>query len=137
MRKAFTLVELLIVIAIIAILAAIAIPQYTKYVNKAAKASIEATLSSCISAAEAQFADTGETSYKCNLPAQVEIVGSVGNSTATEIYVKLNNDGNLLGFSLSNGTNSTPADPNITLKIKGHEVTCTANNATNTVNCTY
>jgi len=127
MRKAFTLVELLIVIAIIAILAAIAIPQYTKYVKKSAAASAEATLSNCLTAAMAQFADNGtKTTYPCKVPD-----GKGGSQT---VKIKLDSDGNLKGF-LSGNTTSSNATTTITIKIKEHEVNCTAHTDTNTITC--
>jgi len=113
-RKAFTLVELLIVIAIIAILAAIAIPQYTKYVNKAAAANVQAQLSSCISAAIAEYADNGNTDYHCKIKTD----------SATEVTITLDNDGNLSKIN--------PTE----FKIKGHDVKCEVEKDTNTVECT-
>ena len=115
MRKAFTLVELLIVIAIIAILAAIAIPQYTKYVNKAAAASAQAQLSSCLSAALAEFADNGTTSYTCKIKT---------DDGATDVTITLDSNGNLQSIDPSNFT------------IKGHSVTCSVDTDTNTITCT-
>ena len=113
MRKAFTLVELLIVIAIIAILAAIAIPQYTKYVRKAAAANAQATLSNCLAAAQAQFADNGSTTYTCNLQ----------DANVTSVTITLD----------TNGTISTISPT--TFSIKGHAVTCSPNPTTNTISC--
>jgi len=116
MRKAFTLVELLIVIAIIAILAAIAIPQYTKYVKRAAAANAQAQLSACVSAAMAAYADNGTTSYTCT-------IDEGDNSTTT------------VSFTMDNGTISMGNNNSVTLKIKGHSVTCTLDSTTNTVYC--
>ena len=113
MRKAFTLVELLIVIAIIAILAAIAIPQYTKYVQKSAAASAEATLSNCLTAAMAQFADNGSTEYICKIP----------NGNPNSVKINLYDNGSLQSI---NETQIT---------IKGHTVTCKAHTDTNTITC--
>ncbi|GEM_PF-833480 len=128
MRKAFTLVELLIVIAIIAILAAIAIPQYTKYVGKAAKANAEATLSSCLSAAQAQFADNGSDTYTCNI--------DLGNGTTASVEIKLDSDGKFSKFQNADKVTIDSSDTSkLTLKIKGHEVTCEVNSDTNTVQC--
>ncbi len=114
MRKAFTLVELLIVIAIIAILAAIAIPQYTKYVNKAAAANVQAQLSSCVAAAMAEFADNGNTSYTCKIKT---------DKGATDVTITLDSDGNLSSISPTSFT------------IKGHQVTCSVDTDTNTITC--
>jgi type IV pilus assembly protein PilA len=126
MRKAFTLVELLIVIAIIAILAAIAIPQYTKYVKKAAISNAEATLSSCLSAAEAQFADEGNKTYICTL--------DLGNGSTKDIEVYLNDNGT--PDALYDGTtNATKGSSDkISITIKGHEVKCYITSA-GTVRC--
>ncbi|WP_456455155.1 prepilin-type N-terminal cleavage/methylation domain-containing protein [Thermovibrio sp.] len=123
MRKAFTLVELLIVIAIIAILAAIAIPQYTNYVRKAAAANAQSTLSSCLSAAMAQFADNGTKTYDCKV--------DLGNGTSKDVYIILNDTGNLEYI----GTSSNATTTDVTLTIKGHKVKCTANTTTNTITC--
>jgi type IV pilus assembly protein PilA len=57
MRKAFTLVELLIVIAIIAILAAIAIPQFSKYKQRAYVAAMQSDAHNIIAAEEAYYTE--------------------------------------------------------------------------------
>jgi len=115
MRKAFTLVELLIVIAIIAILAAIAIPQYTKYVKKAAVANAQAQLSACVSAAMAAYADNGTTSYNCTV--------DLGNGSTQTVTINVNATTGQLSMN------------NATLTIKGHQVTCSFDSTTNTVTC--
>jgi len=60
MRKAFTLVELLIVIAIIAILAAIAIPQFSKYKQRAYVAAMKSDAHNIIASEEAYYAEFDE-----------------------------------------------------------------------------
>ncbi len=50
MKKGFTLIELMIVIAIIGILAAVAIPMYNDYTKKARSAEVPQTLASIVSA---------------------------------------------------------------------------------------
>ena len=56
-RKAFTLIELIIVIAIIAILSAIAIPRYNNAKTKAADTAHEANIKMLKSAAELRLLD--------------------------------------------------------------------------------
>ena len=52
MKKGFTLVEIMIVVAIIAILAAIAIPNFVKYRKESQQATCEQTRAQIITAAE-------------------------------------------------------------------------------------
>jgi prepilin-type N-terminal cleavage/methylation domain-containing protein len=127
MRKAFTLVELLIVIAIIAILAAIAIPQYTKYVKKAAVSNAQAQLSACVSAAMAAYADNGTDNYTCNLDLG-------GNKTG---YFRFDIDDNgTLSLNTTTYGNVTVEDTDtIKIKIKGQTITCDYNKNTNTFKC--
>ena len=61
-RNAFTLIELMIVVAIIAFLAAIAMPQYFKYQAKARQAEVAINLASLHTAEQAYFAENGEYS---------------------------------------------------------------------------
>jgi prepilin-type N-terminal cleavage/methylation domain-containing protein len=120
MRKAFTLVELLIVIAIIAILAAIAIPQYTNYVRKAAAANAAASLSACLDAAQAQFADNGSTNYDCKL--------DLGTGSVKTIKFTLDDEGKLSSIAdsdnSSNKASSDNASSALKVTIKGHKVKC-------------
>jgi len=60
LNKAFTLIELMIVVAIIAFLAAIAIPQYFVYQAKARQAEVSVILASLHTAEQAYFAEHGE-----------------------------------------------------------------------------
>ena len=52
MKKGFTLVEIMIVVAIIAILAAIAIPNFVKYRKESQQATCEQTRAQIVTAAE-------------------------------------------------------------------------------------
>jgi len=52
MKKGFTLVEIMIVVAIIAILAAIAIPNFIKYKTESQQNACESTRASIVTAAE-------------------------------------------------------------------------------------
>ena len=57
MRKGFTLIELMIVVAIIGILAAIAIPKFADLINKAKEGSTKGALSSVRSAIQVYYGD--------------------------------------------------------------------------------
>jgi len=59
-QKAFTLIELMIVVAIIAFLATVAIPQYFTYQAKARQAEVSVILASLHTAQQAYFAEHGE-----------------------------------------------------------------------------
>ena len=58
-RGAFTLIELMIVVAIVAFLATIAVPQYFKYLAKAKQTEVLVNLASLHTAQQAYFAQNG------------------------------------------------------------------------------
>lgn len=58
-HSAFTLIELMIVVAIIAFLAAIGVPKYFKYIAKARAAEVAAILASLHTAEQTYFAEQG------------------------------------------------------------------------------
>lgn len=58
--KAFTLIELMIVVAIIAFLSSIAIPRFFNYFTKAKQAEVAVTLSSLHAAMQIYWAEHGE-----------------------------------------------------------------------------
>lgn len=74
-NKAFTLVELVIVVAILAILVGILAPQYTKYVEKSRKASDVSNLQEMIKAFQIAYL---ENSYE--IPENMDIWISIRNS---------------------------------------------------------
>jgi type IV pilus assembly protein PilA len=74
MRRGFTLVELLVIIAIIAILASIAIPQYQNYTERARLASYALPI------ARACMLDVASYCFT-NTPAGTETYSIIGNST--------------------------------------------------------
>lgn len=59
-KQAFTLIELMIVVAIIAFLATISIPQYFRYQAKAKQTEVSMNLASLHTAEQAYFAEHGE-----------------------------------------------------------------------------
>ena len=60
MKKSFTLIEVMIVVAIIAVLAGVALPQYNKYVRKAQTTGGIALLNKIVNAEILYFAKHGE-----------------------------------------------------------------------------
>ena len=56
MKKAFTLMELLIALAVMAIMAAIAVGVYRGYVKKAARSSLQTDTRNCITCVAAELA---------------------------------------------------------------------------------
>jgi len=81
MRKAFTLVELLIVIAIIAILAAIAIPQFSKYKQRAYVAAMMSDAHNIIAAEEAYY--TEHDNYTDNM-TNLDVELTKGNNATLQ-----------------------------------------------------
>ena len=67
-RKAFSLIELMVVVAIIAFLASIAIPQYFKYHAKAKQAEVTMVLASLHTAEQAHYAEHGTYSTELSGP---------------------------------------------------------------------
>lgn len=68
MKQAFTLIELMIVVAIVAFLSAVAIPQCFKYQARAKQAEVSIYLASLHTAQVAYFAQHGE--YSSNLSGE-------------------------------------------------------------------
>ena len=119
MRKAFTLVELLIVIAIIAILAAIAIPQFSKYKERAYVAAMMSDAHNLIAAEEAFYADQDQkyfvTNNTSNSPNYVQ---ASYNETTGEI--KYNNE---VLLQLSSGVTLDNLEPSDCSGVPGYKFT--------------
>lgn len=88
-RRAFTLIELLIVVVIIGILASIAIPKFANTKEKAYVASMKSDLRNLTSAMEAYYHDnnssyaTSTTDLSTNFRASSGITVTMGTVTAT------------------------------------------------------
>ena len=82
MQKAFTLIELMIVLAIIGILAAIALPAYQDYTNRAKMSEVLVMASSGRTAVAEYFQSEGK------LPADNTAAGLDTDTTITTPFVK-------------------------------------------------
>ena len=95
MKKAFTLIELLIVVVIIGILAGIAVPNFTKMVEKA-KAEQEATYLRVIRTGEKIYWANNSTYIACANAAGIKT--NLGAEVTTENYT----------FAVAAGTGTLP-----------------------------
>ncbi|MEM3423748.1 MAG: prepilin-type N-terminal cleavage/methylation domain-containing protein, partial [Nitrososphaeria archaeon] len=88
-KKGFTLIELMIVIAIIIILAAIAIPNYARMQDRAKISAVQSDMKSISTALEAYFTDWGQyptgdySNLKAELTANGATLNGSGNKTLT------------------------------------------------------
>ena len=113
-RSAFSLIELMIVVAIIAILASISIPKYFKYYAKARQAEVAVLLASLHTAQQAYWAEHG--TYKTEL-AGPDGIGwqpegyNGGGKNATFYYTYgFNFPGAQEGVHYFTGKSETPKD---------------------------
>ena len=117
MKKGFTLVEIMIVVAIIAILAAVAIPNFIKY-RRSSQATacvsnlkqIQAAMEQCLLAGDTAFAklygSTGYIKVEPHCPAQPDVAYTVGDATTdpTCTYTQTDADDTSTWHSLNRTT---------------------------------
>ena len=87
-RRAFTLVELLIVVIIIGILAAVAVPQFGDSATDAKKASLDADLTAMRSAIELYYHQHGSTYPGSVQKHKAGAADPVAHKDAVEAFVK-------------------------------------------------
>jgi len=105
MRRGFTLVEIMIVVAIIALLAAIAIPNLLGARKAANEAAAKANIKVLCTEAETYAAGTGEGGYYANLTT------FQGNSTAATTYCGVSKGGYNYTCNITAGSYNFTASP--------------------------
>ncbi len=105
-NKAFTLIELLLVVAILTILVSMAVPYFVRYRNNGASTTAELILRNCMTSLSISFHENNTTSLNC----------SVGNNIIT-LYINSQGEISIIG-------NTT------TLTIHGVTLNCTIENNT-------
>jgi len=108
-RKAFTLIELLIVVVIIGILAAIAIPKFANTKSKAYITAMKSDLRNLVTAEEAFFADSSK--YTATV-SQLKFQNSTGTvaptiTTGAGFWSATNAHTQLTGTTCAIGMNTT------------------------------
>lgn len=114
MKKGFTLLELMIVVAIVAFLASVAIPRYFTYFAKAKQAEATMLLASLHTAQQAYWAEHGSYANKLSGPDSINWQPegyNGGGKKATFYYTYgFNFSGAQEGVNYFTGKLETPAD---------------------------
>lgn len=98
--KAFTLIELMIVVAIIGIIAAIAYPSFSEYTKKARRSDGKAAMLSVLIA---------QKKYRGNCPSYASNLGAANNCTSSTVKASATTENDYYTISLSgaNGNSLT------------------------------
>lgn len=111
-KKAFTIIELIVVIAIIAVLAAIIVSNVTQYNRKGKDAAIKGQVSQIRAAATDFFNSNGTYTGMCNMGTMCgkieNNISNLGGSIGDNFYY--NTSGYCVSFYLSDGTSTWCVD---------------------------